>query len=76
MSIDIAELRKLPVAERIELAEALWDSIAEDPAQVPGLSEAQRLELRRRMMAGDANPEEAVSWESVRAELLPPPVSR
>lgn len=70
MSIDLAELRKLSVAERIQLAEDLWDSIALDAAQAPGLTEAQRRELQRRLGEHDADPASAVPWEQVRAELL------
>lgn len=75
-SIDLAELRKLSVAERIQLAEDLWDSIALDAAQAPDLTEAQRQELRRRLQALEANPEDVIPWESVRAELMAPPKSR
>lgn len=35
---------------------------------VARLSEAQRAELRRRAAEDDANPEETISWEDVKAE--------
>jgi putative addiction module component (TIGR02574 family) len=70
MSIDLAELRKLSVAERIQLVEDLWDSIAQDPTEVPGLTDTQRLELRRRLREHERDPSTAVPWEQVRAELL------
>lgn len=70
MSIDLAELRKLSVAERIQLAEDLWDSIALEPADVPGVTEAQRQELQRRLREHEADPSTAVPWEQVRAELM------
>jgi putative addiction module component (TIGR02574 family) len=70
MSIDLAELRKLSVAERIQLVEDLWDSIAIDAVQVPGLTEAQRQELRQRQLEHESDPAAAVPWESVRAELM------
>ena len=76
MSIDLAELRKLSVAERIQLAEDLWDSIALDPAAVPGLTDAQRQELQRRLRAHDSDPSTAVPWEQVRAEMMARPGSR
>ena len=69
MSIDLAELRKLSVAERIQLAEDLWDSIAQDVSQVPGPTEAQRQELRLRLQEHQADPSTAVPWEDVRAQL-------
>ncbi|MFG6463811.1 addiction module protein [Roseateles sp. DXS20W] len=70
MSIDLAELRKLSVAERIQLAEDLWDSIALQPAQVPGVSDAQKQELQRRLQAHEQDPSAAVPWEQVHAELM------
>ena len=70
MSIDLAELRKLSVAERIQLAEDLWDSIALEPAEAPGLTDAQRQELQRRLREHERDPSTAVPWEQVRAELM------
>lgn len=76
MSIDLAELRKLSVAERIQLAEDLWDSIALDAAEAPGLTDAQRQELQRRLRAHESDPSAALPWEQVRAELMAGPASR
>ncbi|MFN3305307.1 MAG: addiction module protein [Roseateles sp.] len=70
MSIDLAELRKLSVAERIQLAEDLWDSLAQEPASVPALTDAQRLELQRRLREHELDASTAVPWEQVRAELM------
>ncbi|HEY9106709.1 MAG TPA: addiction module protein [Roseateles sp.] len=48
----------------------MWDSIALEPADVPGVTEAQRQELRRRLQEHEADPSMAVPWEQVRAELM------
>ena len=45
-----AKLRELPVEERINLVEDLWDSIAEDRKALPVTPE-QRAELDRRLAA-------------------------
>lgn len=45
-----ANLRQLPVEERIKLVEDLWDSIAEDRNALPVTPE-QRAELDRRLAA-------------------------
>jgi putative addiction module component (TIGR02574 family) len=66
--VQIEELLKLSVAERIQLVEDLWDSIAADPENVP-LSEPQLEELRRRLAEHRANPDSAVPWEEVRRRL-------
>ena len=46
----IANLRALPIAERIRLVEDIWDSIAADQAALPITGE-QRIELDRRLEA-------------------------
>ncbi|KQW51529.1 MULTISPECIES: addiction module protein [unclassified Roseateles] len=76
MPIDLAELRKLSVAERIQLAEDLWDSIALDASALPGLTQAQSQEIQRRLRAHDADPSTAVPWEEVRVELMAGPRPR
>lgn len=76
MSIELAELRKLSVAERIQLAEDLWDSIALEPSEVPGLTDAQRQELQRRVREHERDPSTAIPWEQVRAELMARPGAR
>jgi putative addiction module component (TIGR02574 family) len=60
---------QLSVEERIALATAIWDSIAAEP-HAPLLTEAQRLELERRLADHAANPAEVVPWEQVKAEAL------
>lgn len=59
----------LTVAERIQLAVDLWDSLGEAP-EILALTDAQRLELDRRLEAHRAKPDAAISWESLRQELL------
>jgi putative addiction module component (TIGR02574 family) len=60
---------RMSVAERIALATAIWDSIAPEPYP-PLLTEAQRLELERRLADHAANPKDVVPWEQVKAEAL------
>ena len=61
--------RTLSIAERIQLVEDIWDSIATD-AESMALTIAQREELRRRVAAHEADPSSAVPWDTVRAELF------
>ena len=63
-----SELLKLSEAERIQLAQDLWDSIPATSA-VLGLSEDQRQELDRRLAEHEANPGSAIVWADVRARL-------
>jgi putative addiction module component (TIGR02574 family) len=69
MGKPIMDFSRLTVAERIQLAEDLWDSLADAP-EVLALSEAQRAELDRRIEAHRAEPEAALSWDTLRQELL------
>ena len=66
--VPIEDLLKLSVAERIQLVEDLWDSVAADPTNVP-LTEAQKKELRARVAEHKADPESAIPWEEVRRRL-------
>jgi putative addiction module component (TIGR02574 family) len=65
MVIDIAELS---VAERIQLVEDLWDSLALNPDELP-VAQAQRDELDRRLQAYQAHPSQGASWAQVKAGI-------
>ena len=59
MSTSILDTAKsLPLSERIELAEALWESIIRDGYE-PELTSAQAEELDRRLAAHEKNPDDA-----------------
>jgi putative addiction module component (TIGR02574 family) len=60
---------RLSIEDRIALAMAIWDSIAAEPHR-PLLTEAQRQELQRRLDDHQANPDDVVPWEQIKAEAL------
>jgi putative addiction module component (TIGR02574 family) len=61
------ELLQLSPAERIELAQELWDSVeAED---MPPLTPEQMQEIDRRIAEHERDPGRAIPWEEVRARL-------
>ncbi|MBS9394353.1 MAG: addiction module protein [Dolichospermum sp. LBC05a] len=62
LKFDISELS---IAERIQLAEDLWDSILEQQEELP-LSPAQQQELDRRLENYKKNPTNGSSWEEVK----------
>ena len=67
---DLDDLLKLPVAERIDLAMALWDSVAEPELQANlPLTQAQREELDRRLAEHERDPSSAIPWEEVQRRL-------
>lgn len=72
MSPDAAfEYRRLSIAERLQLVEDIWDSIAEDAdtTTLP-LSDAERAELDRRVAEMEANPSRGELWDVVRARII------
>ena len=60
--------KSLPLADRIELIEALWESIAREGYE-PELTREQAAELDRRSEAHQQNPDDVVSWDSIKADL-------
>jgi putative addiction module component (TIGR02574 family) len=67
-NVSLSDVFELPVADRIRVAQALWDSVAEDPDQVP-VTEEQRVLLEKYYQDYLANPEECVPWSEIRAKL-------
>lgn len=63
------EIQSLTVSERIVLAEALWDSIVAEEAEI-ALTEAQKAELDRRLAEFSIDQDLGSSWESVKARIL------
>ncbi|HEV7239655.1 MAG TPA: addiction module protein [Thermoanaerobaculia bacterium] len=68
---DLSQLLELPADERLQLVEAIWDSLVEVPEAIP-VSDAVREELDRRLAAYYADPSSARPWEEIREELFGP----
>lgn len=66
--MNAAEIRKLSLAERIQLLEDVWDSLADEP-DAWELTQEQKDELDRRIANHEANPRNGVAWEEVKAGL-------
>ena len=64
----IAEILALPVAERVRLVEAVWDSISAVPEALP-LTQWQKEELERRLAEFEADPDAGSSLEEVFARI-------
>ena len=65
MSTQLSDILQMSVAERIQLVEDIWDSIAAVPEALT-LTEAERAELDRRLAAYAQNPTEGVSWDELK----------
>lgn len=70
MSASMKELGldRLSVAERILLAEEIWDSIAPGPEAFT-LTETHRQDLDRRLEQYRDSPKSGAPWEEVKARL-------
>ncbi len=66
--IIVSDILGLPVQDRIQLVEAIWDSIAEAPEAI-ALSDSQRAELDKRLAAYHENPSLGSPWSEVRARI-------
>jgi putative addiction module component (TIGR02574 family) len=64
----LSDAAQLPVSERIELVEAIWETLPAD--SLPPLSEEWIEEIRRRSAEYDSGAVGTVPWEQVKAEAL------
>lgn len=65
----LSQARQLSIQDQLELAEALWDGIAERN-EVPAPTDAQKAELDRRLADHEANPDDVVPWSEVKTSAL------
>jgi putative addiction module component (TIGR02574 family) len=64
----LSDASQLPVGERIQLIETLWDTVPED--SLPPLSNEWLAEINRRSAKFDAGAVQPIPWEQVRVEAL------
>lgn len=57
----------MSVEDRIALVKDIWDSVAIEAGLQPP-SSAEQAELDRRLAEDDANPDDTVSWETIKTE--------
>jgi putative addiction module component (TIGR02574 family) len=68
MSTQLTDILQMTIAERIQLAEDIWDSIAAVPEALP-LTDAERQELNRRLELYQQNPDEGVPWDELKEKV-------
>lgn len=71
VSVSLTELGidRLSIEERIQVAEAIWNSFIHDVAAAP-IPDWQRAELERRLADGVANPDAVRPWGDVEVDAL------
>ena len=69
MTTAVQELEALPVPERVQIVEDLWDSIARSNAEVP-IPQWQKDALDRRKRNYRQNPDSGQTWAQVKQDIL------
>lgn len=62
------EISQISIAERIQLAEDLWDSVLLTPEALP-TTNSQKQELDSRLEAYERDPADGASWQDVKERL-------
>lgn len=65
------EIREIPVPQRLELIEELWESIVEGKEPLPVTDDERRM-LDEAIEEHERDPDDARPWEDVRGEIFPP----
>ena len=66
--ISVADILEMPVQERIQLVEIIWESIGAVPHAIE-VSPELKTELQSRLADFDQNPEAGYSWDQVKTHL-------
>lgn len=64
----LKEITALSIETRIRIVQAILDSIALEQADL-NLTEAQQRELDRRISDYEANPDNVLTWEEIKASI-------
>lgn len=65
----IAELKSLPIRERLQVIEELWESIVDEGLDIPVPAE-HLAEIDLRLEDMEKNPGDSSSWHEAKARIL------
>ena len=65
---EFAALFKLPIEQRIQLAEELWESVADETPALP-VPQWQLDELRQRAARYEAGATKTLTWDAVKSKM-------
>jgi putative addiction module component (TIGR02574 family) len=68
ISATLNQIKALSIADRISIVQEILESIAAEQAY-PDLTEAQKQELDRRITDYEANPDNVMTWEEIKASI-------
>lgn len=69
MTTQLQELRSLPISERVQLVEDLWDSIAQDASEII-LAQDQIDLLDNRLNSLDEDPSAGTPWDIAKQRII------
>lgn len=67
-TVDVTEIKQLPIADRLSVIEDIWDSIASESTQID-VPQWHREVLRQRLAAHRANRTEGPPWPEIRRRI-------
>ena len=67
-NISASDIAEMPLDQRIQLVEDIWDSIAELPESV-AVPEWHKDELEKRLDAYHANPSQGTPWRDIKNRI-------
>jgi putative addiction module component (TIGR02574 family) len=62
------QIKTLDLNDRIQLVQAIWDTIA-DEQEYPDLTDEEKQELDRRIDEHDADPDNVLTWEELKSSI-------
>ncbi len=68
-TITASDIAQMPVQQRIQLVEDIWDSIAEMPEAIE-IPQWHKQELEKRLEAYHADPSVGSPWQDVKKRIL------
>jgi putative addiction module component (TIGR02574 family) len=68
-SISASDIAEMPIQQRIQLVEDIWDSIADMPEAVE-IPHWHKQELEKRLEAYHADPSEGSPWQDIKKRIL------
>ena len=68
VKIDMDAIRRLSVADRVRLAQDIWDSLQPSAEQLP-VTEAQGRVIEQRLAEHDADPSTAITWDQLKSRI-------
>ena len=69
MNAEFSQLLQLPAPQKLELVEALWDSLENTLDDLP-VPDWQKQELDRRKAAHEKDPSSALTWPDAKARII------